>query len=104
MKTYRRSRLELYLDVLKAIGRGQQSPSRIVYAANLSYDRVIRCINFLEERGLVQTVEHTKRRFCITENGNDVLRYFESLKNKMGFLGPPKKKSEKQTAFIPLLE
>jgi predicted transcriptional regulator len=39
---YRRSRIELYVDILHAITNGRESPARIVYAANLSYDRVVK--------------------------------------------------------------
>ncbi|MCJ7608544.1 winged helix-turn-helix domain-containing protein [Candidatus Bathyarchaeota archaeon] len=49
----RRSQMELQVEVLHAIYRGRDSPSRIVYAANLSYDRVLKCIRFLEERSLI---------------------------------------------------
>jgi predicted transcriptional regulator len=61
-KTYRRSRLELYLDVLKAIHQGRQAPSRVVYAANLSYDRVINCINFLIDQNLIAPMKGTTKK------------------------------------------
>ena len=100
MKSYRRSRLELYLDVLQAIGRGRQSPSKIVYAANISYDRVVRCINFLEKQVLVQRIYSSKRLYTITENGREVLHYFENLNKNMNYTLPLNNNSEKQTAFI----
>ncbi|MBS7610531.1 hypothetical protein KEJ19_08295 [Candidatus Bathyarchaeota archaeon] len=76
----RRSKLELYVDVLRAVVNGTRTPVRIVYAANLSYDRVMRCLEFLEERGLVKKVEENgKKRFFATEAGISVVRYFNEV-------------------------
>lgn len=84
-KTYRRSRLELYLDVLKAIYHGRQAPSRVVYAANLSYDRVVNCINFLIDHNLVEQIEgSTKKRYVTTERGKNVVKYFHEIEIHMG--------------------
>jgi predicted transcriptional regulator len=84
-KTYRRSRLELYLDVLKAIHQGRQAPSRVVYAANLSYDRVINCINFLIDHNLVTQINGTtKKRYVTTERGRNVVKYFHEIEMYMG--------------------
>lgn len=84
-KTYRRSRLELNLDVLKAIYNGRQAPSRVVYAANLSYDRVMNCIEFLVEQNLVQRIEGiTKKRYTITDRGKNVVNYFSEIEKLMG--------------------
>ena len=84
MGKYRRSRIELYVDVLRAIYNGRRSPSRVVYAANLSYDRVMRCINFLLEQGLVQRIEgEKKKRYMVTESGREVIRYFGEVENAL---------------------
>ncbi len=83
-KTYRRSRLELYLDVLKAIYDGRQAPSRVVYAANLSYDRVINCIDFLIDHNLVEKVDGiAKKRYTVTESGKNVVKYFSEIEKRM---------------------
>lgn len=84
MPKYRRSRLELYVDVLRAIANGRRSPARVVYAANLSYDRVVRCINFLVEQGLVEKIEEEKRkRFRVTEQGMEVIQYFDEVETSI---------------------
>ncbi len=81
---YRRSRVELYVDILQAIANGRESPAKVVYAANLSYDRVVKCLEFLEEQGLVQQNSETmKRRFKITSKGMDVVRYFGEVQNAL---------------------
>lgn len=83
---YRRSRIELYVDILQAITNGRESPARIVYAANLSYDRVVKCLEFLEEQGLIQrSAETKKRRYKITSKGMDVVRYFAEVQTALFF-------------------
>jgi predicted transcriptional regulator len=83
MSKYRRSKIELYVDVLRAILNGRKSPSRIVYAANLSYDRVIRCINFLEEQGLVQKLDEVKKGYTATDRGREIVQYFDEIETKL---------------------
>lgn len=81
---YRRSRIELYVDILQAIANGRESPTRIVYAANLSYDRVVKCLDFLEEQNLIQRSSDTKkRRYKVVSKGTDVLRYFGEVKTAL---------------------
>jgi predicted transcriptional regulator len=76
-RRYRRSRIELYADVMRAIANGRETPARIVYAANLSYDRVVKCLNFLEEQSLVEKLpDPKKKRYAVTDRGMEVIRYF----------------------------
>ncbi|MFH0897349.1 MAG: winged helix-turn-helix domain-containing protein [Candidatus Bathyarchaeota archaeon] len=83
MSKYRRSKIELYVDILRAICNGRKSPSRMVYAANLSYDRVIRCVNFLEEQGLVEKIDENKKGYAITERGKAIVQYFEEIETSL---------------------
>ena len=82
---YRRSRIELYVDILHAIANGRESPAKIVYAANLSYDRVVKCLEFLEEQSLIQRTENAnkKRRYKITSKGLEVVRYFTEVQSAL---------------------
>ncbi len=81
---YRRSRVELYIDILQAIANGQESPARIVYAANLSYDRVVKCLDFLEEQNLIKRSSDTKkRRYKVVSKGMDVLKYFGEVQRAL---------------------
>jgi len=76
--------MELHVDVLQAIANGRESPARIVYAANLSYDRVVKCLNFLEEQNLIQRIENIKkRRYKVTSKGMDVIRYFTQVQSAL---------------------
>lgn len=79
MNKHRRSRIELCIDVLRAIYDGRRSPSHVVYAANLSYDRVTRYINYLEDKGLVQRITDKRKMYEITERGREVIHQFDDV-------------------------
>ncbi len=81
----RRSKLEIRLQILAAIREGQDKPTRIMYAANLSWKPTQRILAQLIEQELVS--EHrnnesakSRRRYQITEKGVTVLEYFEKAK------------------------
>jgi predicted transcriptional regulator len=50
-----RSRTRIYADILNSILKrgGRSGPTRILYGANLSYDRLIKHLGQLKELGLV---------------------------------------------------
>lgn len=78
----RRSRLELMLDVLTAISEGVSKPTRIMYAANMSWNPTQRVLDKLVDEGHLRVVEEpsvhrAKKRYFITEKGLSVLRYFQ---------------------------
>ena len=55
----KRSRLEVYFDVLKAIGEGVDKPTRIMYKANLSWNTLEDALATLVNREFVQNaLEH----------------------------------------------
>lgn len=81
----RRSMLDIVLDVLSVVRDGVDKPTRIMYAANLSWRPTQRILKMMVERGLLKVVEtegdeRTKRRYVITERGLNVLEYFERAK------------------------
>lgn len=81
----RRSKLEILLSVLSAIRDGEDKPTRIMYAANMSWNPTQEVLAELVKDGLVQTREEsgekkTKRRYDITEKGLNVVNYFEGAK------------------------
>ena len=77
----RRSRIELCVDVLRAVEKGRFSPSRICCAANLSYDRVMKYIEFLCEQEMVNKAVGKKNGYVITEKGLSFIRYFKKVEN-----------------------
>jgi predicted transcriptional regulator len=81
----RRSILDIVLDVLSVVREGVDKPTRIMYAANLSWRPTQRILNMMVDRDLLKVVEtegdgRTKRRYVITERGVNVLEYFERAK------------------------
>ncbi len=81
----RRSKLNIQLEVLKAVREGVDKPTRIMYAANMSWNRVRKVLDNLVDSGLLSVIENTvgnrsKRRYEITEKGISVLNYLEGAK------------------------
>ncbi len=78
----RRSRLEITLTILSAIMDGVDKPTRIMYAANMSWRPTQRMLSHLVEQDLILEVLNTKGRqsrrlYKITEKGEKVLEYFD---------------------------
>lgn len=84
----RRSKLEIYLDVLWTIKSGTRKPTRIMYGANLSWKPLQRILNSMVDQGLVREVQPRGKRdkrssvtYEITQKGENVVRYFNGAKN-----------------------
>jgi len=76
--TKKRSRLQIYLEVLKAIRKGVYKPTNIMYKCNLSWIPLMEILNSLLKQGLIRRRVQSKRKiYEITEKGLNVLRYFE---------------------------
>jgi predicted transcriptional regulator len=87
----RRSKLDIQLEVLKAVKKGVVKPTRIMYAANMSWNPVRKILVDLVDRGLLSVIENTvgkrvNRRFEITEKGISVLTYFEGARELVDIL------------------
>ena len=77
----RRTRLEILLGVLNAIKDGENKPTRIMYATNMSWTPTKKILTRLVERGFIDVTEEpsngrSKRRYDINEKGMRVIRYF----------------------------
>jgi len=84
----RRSKLEIRLKILAAVKQGVDKPTRIMYAANMSWKPVQQMLSYLVEQGLLMEILSTKsrqskRRYQITEKGEKILNYFEKAKDIM---------------------
>lgn len=78
----RRSKLDLVLGVLHAVGGGVDKPTRIMYAVNLSWRPTQAILASLVEQGLLEEYvvdgeRRSRRRYGLTEKGEGVLRYFD---------------------------
>jgi predicted transcriptional regulator len=76
--TPKRSRLEIYMDVLKAIKKGTNKPTRIMYRTNLSWNPLTEVLDAMIEQNLIEAEKHGRHIFYkITEKGRNVLNYFD---------------------------
>ncbi len=78
----RRSKLEIMLTILDAIKSGVDKPTRIMYAANMSWNPTQKVLQKLVSEGHLEVIEEpsvqrAKKRYLITEKGANVLRYFK---------------------------
>jgi predicted transcriptional regulator len=73
----KRSRIEIYLDILQAIRKGVYKPTRIMYRTNLSWKPLMQILDAMIEQDLI-TSENTGNHvaYKITEKGMNVLNYF----------------------------
>jgi predicted transcriptional regulator len=81
----RRSILEIYFDVLKAIDNGTDKPSRIMYETNLSWTSLCSVFDALIDSNFIRTEKKkSATRYYITEKGRKALSYH--MKSIDGFL------------------
>jgi predicted transcriptional regulator len=87
----RRSKLEINLEVLSVVKEGVDKPTRIMYAANLSWQPTQRVLSNLVRQGLLREItapNNTSRRmYKITEKGLKVLAYFDDAEVLLGIEG-----------------
>ncbi len=77
----KRSRLEIYLDVLRVIKNGVHKPTRIMYTTNLSWNPLQEILNSLISQDLiVMKDDGSRKRYEITEKGRTALKYFRQTK------------------------
>jgi len=82
----KRSRLQIYLEVLRVIKKGVQKPTNIMYKFNLSWIPLMEILNSLINQGLIETRNNYRRKVCvITERGLSVLKYFEKAEDLIIF-------------------
>ena len=78
----RRGKVEIYIEVLEIIMKGETKPTRIMYSANLSWKVFQNVLNNLITQGLITESEEPMskdrdvKRYEITEPGMNVLKYF----------------------------
>lgn len=73
----KRSKLEIYLDVLRAIKKGTHKPTRIMYRTNLSWRPLMEVLDSLAAQDLIAVEkEGSHKLYEITEKGQNVLNYF----------------------------
>jgi len=85
----RRSKFEIYIDILTEIRNGTVIPTRIMYGANLSWKPLKQILKDFITNGLIieQVSEDGDKRkrkvYALTEKGDNVLKYFSKAKGLM---------------------
>lgn len=80
-----RSPLRIYLDIINAISEeGQARPTHILYKANLSYDRLVRYLEDLAAKGLIEVKqEKDAKYYMLTPKG---VKFLIELKRAEAFI------------------
>lgn len=77
----KRSRLEIYLDILQAVRRGVSKPTQIMFRTNLSWMPLQQIFESMITQDLIRGIEDNgRKRYMITEKGERVLRYFNEVR------------------------
>ncbi|MCS7136910.1 MAG: winged helix-turn-helix domain-containing protein [Candidatus Caldarchaeum sp.] len=77
VKDYR-SKARIYSDILESIlEQGYAKPTKIMVDANLSYDRLVKYLGVLLEKGLVKRLEGSETAYVVTEKGQEYLSEFK---------------------------
>ena len=76
-----RSKMRILADMMRAIqreGEDGAGPTKILYGANLSHDRLVQYIDELLEKDLIrqEDPDENNRIYFLTEKGRDFLREF----------------------------
>ena len=82
----RRSKLEMYVDILKVLSqRGPLKLTHVMYKANFNCGTLKEYLDFLLKQGLVGEKIVGKRRvvYAITPRGVTVLKYFRELRQAL---------------------
>ncbi len=76
----RRTRMDVYADILKAVGEKSRK-THIVYKANLNFKRCKKYLTTLRENGLVEVRSHSPLAWTITEKGKNFLKKYNSIRD-----------------------
>jgi predicted transcriptional regulator len=72
----KRSRLDIYFDILKVVERGFTKPTEIIYKAYLSWQILNEAFLILVTKGFIhEELLKNSKRYCITDKGHNALFY-----------------------------
>ena len=85
-----RSQLRIYVDMMQVIQRenNQAKPTRILYGANLSHDRLVKYLEELKTLGVIQETGTDDKVYSLTQKGIEFMNNFrrvESFASAFGF-------------------
>ena len=74
--TRKRTRLELFIDILNELDSGVDKPTNLMYKCNMSWRPLQEIFKSMVEQGLIKEIGHNKRKiYQITEKGIDTLKF-----------------------------
>ena len=84
-----RSKLEIYYEVLQAISRGIDKPTRIMHTVNLSWPSIKNILSFLIQQDLIIKNKKGKKsfRFKLTDKGEHSILSYQKLSSMAIALG-----------------
>ena len=74
--------MRIYVDIMLVIQREENhaKPTRILYGANLSYDRLVKHLDELKTLGVIEEVDDPDDRFYrLTQKGIDFMNQFRAV-------------------------
>ncbi len=85
-----RSQFRIYVDIMRVIQRenNEAKPTRILYGANLSHDRLIKYLEELKTLGVIQESGTDDKLYGLTQKGIEFMNNFrkvESFAEAFGF-------------------
>jgi len=85
-----RSQMRIYVDIMRVIQRenNRAKPTRILYGANLSHNRLLKYLEELKTVGVIQEdVEEDDRLYRLTQKGIEFLNEFRAVERFAGAFG-----------------
>ncbi len=81
-KPVRRTRLEICLNILRTVKKGERKPTRIMYAANISWSPLQKILTSMVSSEFIREIEYegnkrTTKHYEITQSGLNVLNYWD---------------------------
>jgi predicted transcriptional regulator len=85
-----RSQLRIYVDIMRVIQReeNQAKPTRILYGANLSHDRLVKYLEELKALEVIQESGREEKTYSLTQKGIEFMNNFrkvEAFASAFGF-------------------
>ena len=89
----RRSKLEMYIDILRVlVQRGPLKLTHVMYKANVNCSVLKEYLDFLIKHGLVEERTVGKKRvvYAVTQRGRVVIKHFRELKQVLPITEEPR--------------
>jgi len=84
-----RSQFRIFVDIMRVIQRegNEAKPTRILYGANLSHDRLVKYLEELKELGVIQESGSNEKVYHLTQKGVEFLNNFRKVEAFAGAFG-----------------